>query len=429
MELWTNPNGSPSLVPAARCYNGNVQGMETGAPVNGSTYNFGDVTSNAGVITWVVPGGGFYNGPGSGYLNGGDNFIIFQSPDTHDGRRGNNTMTLMNDMVRPDDGGFWGVGSLNVRNGSYDLVTNASYPTGNQGTITDTVIWLGRSPSGYHNYTWTKLVTFKQTPTNRGGSHDYGVRVVGVITSPDPANSQQWTGVWNWTEFDGPGGYGGDGLRGAGPAKIDFSQEGVPGVGVQLCLGFKNLDSSPYPGDKFDYYCYHEGDVVDQRPVDPLTGQPALPSRALTDFVGFRRVTTTTGGAHAEVWWQSEGTQQGPLWCDDASNRALLGYTAGPNPVFGGSYTAQENCSLDRSFCGSYLTDPALYRNNRNQLQSGTPDYLSYQEWSTKLVLAHGIRLPPQQRPHRALQLDERLAFGQRRPRPQLCRRRTVRLE
>lgn len=366
----------PSLVPANRCYSGSVQGNGSPfgdyVPAGATGVGVSIVAPKGSDLYWI--GGAFGPaGPGSGYQNGGDNFVIFHSPNTHNGRRAQGgTLTLMNDMVRPDDSGFWAVGGFHFYEplARWIIATVTTYPTGNQNTMTDIVFYAGESFSAYTGYSWRPIVHFKMDPGNRGSLTDYGVRwhYQGNHWLEDPSDPSRWIGVVPWTNLAEGG------VRGSAPAVLDFSQESVPGVGIKLCLGFRNLDTSDPrviagSNSQHDFYCYHEADgPYTQRPIDPATGLPAKPARMVGDFVRSVAKVTTTQGTHGEIWLTTLNAT--PLWCADPGNRALLGYGS------------EDDCALDRNFCGSYLTDPGLYLYNRANLLSGKTEKIRYFEWN-----------------------------------------------
>jgi len=396
---------SPSIVPADRCYAGSLVSGGGGYRKQGNGAPYGDSIpaaatwagltipapqydnpATATYILWVGNVGNWGDaatsgGPGSSYQNGGDNFVIFRTPNTHAGRRASNgTLTLMNDVVRPDDGGFWVAGGFihDTNFGMWLLPAASNWPTGNQGTFTSTRFFVGVSSNGYSGYTWRKIVDFEFNPGNRAASNDYGTRwnFQGNQFVKDTANGSRWIGIVPWSNLDGSGF-----LRGSAPAMIDYSQAGNPAIGIQLCLGFEPLD--PYQGGaqldprvrdgfgtQYDFYCYREADVattVKKRPLK-VGGGEAQPARPFTDFVrSFARVTTSFG-THGEAWLSTYNVAE--KWCSNATNRATYGYTS------------ESQCALVRNACGPFLTDQSLYLNNRANLLGGTTERPSYYEVS-----------------------------------------------
>lgn len=390
---------SPSIVPSSRCYFGNVQG--NGAP-------YGDIQPVAGVIVqigfpapqwdnpttasfiyWMGGADNFgFDGPGSTYT-GGDNFVVWRTPNTHNGRRAQGgTVTLMNDQVRPDgihlggnfvaasgsNAAFWLGGGFQWDSdiGKWRIAAAATYPTGNPSTFTDITHYIGDSSSGYQNYTWRDIVNFRFNPSNPTPTTHYGIywSYQGRSMAKDPNNQYRWIGSISWSNFTS-GSFAG---RGSAPAMLDFSQAGTPGIGVQLCLGFqKGLDMSDPRArlgfnNQYDFYCYREAEKAPVTTRPKLTnGALALPASMFGDLTRTVAVVNTSYGTHGEIWLSSASAT--PLWCADSANRALLGYSS------------ESQCALDRAWCQSFL-DNTLYLNNRLNLAGGTTDRIRYSEWN-----------------------------------------------
>lgn len=154
---------------------------------------------------------------------------------------------------------------------------------------------------------------------------------------------------------------------------LDFSEEDTPGIGIQLCLGFKKgLDMSdprarPGFSSQYDFYCYREAEKTPVSSRPKLTGGAyALPAKMFGDLARSVAVVNTSYGTHGEVWLSNAGIT--PLWCADASNRALLGYGS------------ESECAIDRSWCGPYLNN-SQYLTNRLNLANGTTARIRYSEW------------------------------------------------
>lgn len=413
-ENWNCSTAVGSVTPPSRCYSGDL--LPSGFRIQGNGTPYGDSQAVADVhaaIGWPAPAGndpvngsfilwlgdaGYGNGgPGTAYTvdstGPGDNFVIWRTPNTHDGRRAQSgTTTLMNDMVRPAGihratvgggmqfvpeepgkkafyvpGGF----QYDTAQGKWLIMSEATYPYGNH-AATDTTIYIGESLNGVNNYTWRPIVNFRFKPTDPTGPAHYGVRWTpqGRSLVKDPFNSSRWIGVTGWSINE-------SGLvtgRGTAPAMIDFSQSTNPAIGIQYCVGFENgLDMSDPKArqgftNDYDFYCYREADkdlAVKTRPL-LISGAEALPAVMFGNF-GTIALVNNSGGFHGEIWTTSP--DESPLWCAVPSNRALPGY----------GYSTEDECALARHWCVGFLNSDQYLA---NRTAGANTNRLIYREWS-----------------------------------------------